>query len=84
MGIRVEWSKAVVEERDFPLLMQSTLTQTIVLFIEMNAKEAGFPAAVGITVATPCDTPWHVGEYYTEWDISQFRPYTGRITLQNE
>ncbi len=34
------------------------------------------------TVLSPSES-WSVGVYYTEWDMSQFEEFTGKITLWN-
>ena len=70
--VRIE-AIEVKEEWTFPVLMKSTLTGVIVLFRTIDRG----------TVLVK-DESHSVGESYADWDISVFKPYTGKVILSNE
>ena len=61
-------------EYNYPLLMESTKTQTIVLMTDYG---------VGVVVNGGTNNN-KVGFYFTKWNMSNFKPYCGKVTLIND
>jgi hypothetical protein len=61
------------EPSSFPCIMQSTVNDLIVLFMDRGRG----------TVVNKGTAIYEIGHYSDGWEFSQFVPYAGTITLRN-
>jgi len=64
-----------IKKLDYPCLMKSTTTGSVVLF----AAEG-----TGTCIHVGAEDDTFLGEYSDEWDMVRFKPFDGTITLSND
>lgn len=65
--------KEVEKNVEYPCLMKSTEEDIVVLFTEKDKGTLLCKTAI-----------YNAGEYSTDWDMEQFHPFNGSITLSND
>ena len=65
---------------DFPMLMERKATGLIILATSVNTRESSLTG----TVIKIKDDLNRIGYWCTAWKETDFEPYTGTVTLENQ